>query len=58
MQIEFLINELKKTTNEWITIDDLIDASLINYEYIERSFLFNKKFMQIFFCIFMIWKFG
>jgi hypothetical protein len=58
MQIEFLINEFSKETNERITIDDLIDANLINYEYIERSFLFNRKFMQKSFCIFMIGKFG
>jgi hypothetical protein len=56
IQIEFLINELPKETNE--SIDDWIDASLINYEYIERFFLFNKKFMQKSLYIFMIGKFG
>jgi hypothetical protein len=38
MQIEFLINEFSKETNERITIDDLIDANLTNYEYIEKIF--------------------
>ncbi len=56
IQIEFLINELPKETNE--SIDDWIDASLINYEYIERFFLFNRKFMQKSLYIFMIGKFG
>jgi hypothetical protein len=41
-QIELLINELKKNINERIT-------NLINHEYIERSFLFNKIVMQIFY---------
>jgi hypothetical protein len=58
IQIEFLINEFSKETNERITIDDLVDANLINHEYIERSFLFNKKFMQKYFNIFTIGKFG
>jgi len=35
MQIEFLINEFSKETNERIAIDDLIDANLIDLEYIE-----------------------
>jgi hypothetical protein len=35
MQIEFLINEFSKETNERIVIDDLIDANLIDLEYIE-----------------------
>jgi len=39
-------------------MDDLIDANLINHEYIERSILFNKKFMQKYLYIFMIGKFG
>jgi hypothetical protein len=38
MQIEFLINEFSKETNERITIDDLIDENLIDYEYIECFF--------------------
>jgi hypothetical protein len=58
MQIEILINEFSKETNERITIDDLIDANLIDHVYIKRSFLFNKKFMQKTFHIFMIGKFG
>jgi choline kinase len=45
-QIEFLINESPKKTNEKIT-------NLINREYMEGSFLFNRKFMRIFFYIFM-----
>jgi hypothetical protein len=56
MQIEFLINEFSKETNEKIIVDDLIDANLIDH-YIERFFLFNKKFMQKNFYIFMIGKF-
>ncbi len=51
MKIEFLINEFSIETNERITIDDLIDANLINHEYIERMFLFNRKFMQQYFYI-------
>jgi hypothetical protein len=39
-------------------INDLIDANLIDHEYIERFFLFNKTFMQKSFYIFMIGKFG
>jgi len=46
MQIEFLINEFSIEINERITIDDLID-----HEYIERTFLFNRKFMQQYFYI-------
>jgi len=38
IQIEFLIHEFYFKTNERITIDDLIDANLIDHEYIERSF--------------------
>jgi len=37
MQIEFLINEFSKETNERITIGDLIDANLLNYEYISLN---------------------
>jgi hypothetical protein len=51
MQIRFFINEFTIKTNERITIDDLIDANLINHEYIERNFLFNRIFMQQFFYI-------
>jgi hypothetical protein len=51
MQIEFLINEFFLKINERITIDDLIDS-----EYINKSFLFNRKFMQKAFHIFMIGK--
>jgi hypothetical protein len=46
MQIEFLIDEFSKETNEWITIKDLIDVNLINHEHIKRFFIFNKKFIQ------------
>jgi hypothetical protein len=56
MQIEFLINEFSKKINERIIIDDLIDANLIDREYINKSFLFNRKFMQKAFHIFMIGK--
>jgi hypothetical protein len=35
MQIEFLNNEFSKETNERITIDDLVDANLIDLEYIK-----------------------
>jgi hypothetical protein len=31
MELEFLINEFLKETNERITIDNLIDANLINH---------------------------
>jgi len=48
-QIEFLINDSQKRTNEKIT-------NLINNDYIEWSLLFNKIFMQRFFYIFMIGK--
>jgi hypothetical protein len=58
MQIEFLINEFSKKINERIIVEDLIDANLIDHEYIKRSFLFNRKFMQKNFYIFMIGKFG
>ncbi len=54
MEIEFLINEFFKETNERITIDNLIDANLINHEYVQKCFLFNRKFMQKSFNIFMI----
>jgi len=46
-QIDFLINDSQKRTNEKIT-------NLINNEYIEWSFLFNKIFCKRFFYIFMI----
>jgi len=46
MQIEFLSNELSIQTNERMIIDDLIDVNLIDHEYIERMFFFNRKFMQ------------
>jgi len=58
MQIEFLINEFSKKINERIIVEDLIDANLINREYIKKSFLFNRKFMQKNFYIFMIGKIG
>jgi hypothetical protein len=48
-QIEFLINNSQKRTNEKIT-------NLINNEYIEWSFLFNKIFMEKLFYIFTIGK--
>ncbi len=48
-QIEFLINEFFKKTNENI-------LNLIHHEYIQVSFLFNKHFMQRSFYIFMIKK--
>jgi len=41
----------KMTTSTRIT-------NLINHEYIKRSFLFNRKFIQMFFYIFIIGKFG
>jgi len=34
MEIEFWINEFKKETNERTTIDNLIDANLIDHEYV------------------------
>jgi hypothetical protein len=49
-QIELLIYDFPNKTNEKIT-------NLINHEYMEGSFLFNRKFMWIFFYIFMIGKF-
>jgi hypothetical protein len=45
-----VINESPNKTNENIT-------NLISHEYMEGSFLFNRKFMRIFFYIFMIRKF-
>jgi hypothetical protein len=51
IQIEFLNNEFLKKTNENIT-------HLIDHEYIKNSFLFNKRFMQRSFYIFMIGKLG
>jgi hypothetical protein len=58
MQIELLINEFSKENNERITIDNLIDKNFINHGYIEKYFLFNRVFMQKYFNIFMIGKFG
>jgi hypothetical protein len=45
-QIEYLINESLKKTNEQIT-------NLINYEYIKGSFLINRRFMQRFIYIYI-----
>jgi hypothetical protein len=42
MQIEFLIDEFSKETNEWITIKDLIDVNLINHEHI-KDFSYSIK---------------
>jgi hypothetical protein len=39
MQIEFLINEFSKETNERITIEDLINVNLINHEHIKSFFI-------------------
>jgi hypothetical protein len=40
-QIEMLIHEFSKQTNGRIT-------DLINHEYIEKSFLFHRRFMDIY----------
>lgn len=50
-QIEYLINEFLKKINKNIT-------NLLNDEYIERLFSFNRGFMQTSFYTFMIEKFG
>jgi hypothetical protein len=50
-QTKCLINESLKTPNEKIT-------NFIDHEYIKWSYLFNRKFMQMFCYIFMITKFG
>jgi hypothetical protein len=49
-QVEFLSHESSKTTNENI-------INLIDREYIEGSSLFNKKFMQRSFYLFIIGNF-
>ncbi len=50
-EIDFLIKKFPKKSTENI-------SSLIDHEYIDGLFLFNKRFMQSSFYIFMNEKFG